>query len=103
MFYALVGAGVGALVVLGAGSYGSAVSGRQGNFGTIALVVAVVGALLGYAVGSERAFALRLMAQTALCQLQIERNTRLVISAPVVRALPPGSATAIPRDDWRAA
>lgn len=30
--------------------------------------------LVGYLVGNDRAFALRLMAQTAPCQLQIERN-----------------------------
>lgn len=34
-----------------------------------------------YLVGSERAFALRLMGQTALCQLQIERNTRSTAAA----------------------
>lgn len=31
---------------------------------------------LGYAIGSARAFVLRLMAQTSLCQVQIEINTR---------------------------
>jgi len=39
-------------------------------------VVALVGGALGAVVGNNRAFALRLMAQTALCQMQIERNTR---------------------------
>jgi hypothetical protein len=38
-------------------------------------------------VGSNRAFALRLMAQTALCQMQIERNTRP--AAIMGRAQPP--------------
>lgn len=36
----------------------------------------VIGGGLGYAIGQARAFALRLMAQTALCQVQIEENTR---------------------------
>lgn len=34
------------------------------------------GALLGYLHGRSRAFALKLQAQTALCQMQIEENTR---------------------------
>lgn len=32
--------------------------------------------LLGWALGRERAFVLKLQAQTALCQTQIELNTR---------------------------
>lgn len=32
--------------------------------------------LVGIAVGNEKAFRLRLQAQMALCQIQIERNTR---------------------------
>ncbi len=31
---------------------------------------------VGYAIGSARAFTLKLEAQTALCQIQIEENTR---------------------------
>ena len=31
---------------------------------------------LGYVIGSERAFLLRLQAQTSLCQVKIEQNTR---------------------------
>jgi len=52
-------------------------SGHPLHPGTAAvIIVALVGAVLGYLVGNDRAFALRLMAQTALCQMQIERNTR---------------------------
>lgn len=40
----------------------------------IVLGLLLLGAL-GYAIGSERAFLLRLQAQTALCQVQIEQNT----------------------------
>ena len=42
-----------------------------------ALAMLVLGALLGAALGRDRAFALRLQAQTALCQVQIEKNTRI--------------------------
>ncbi|MDE3111778.1 MAG: hypothetical protein KGK34_02445 [Chloroflexota bacterium] len=38
----------------------------------------IVLALIGYAYGESRAFWLRLQAQTALCQVQIEQNTRTV-------------------------
>ena len=37
---------------------------------------AVVGAILGYVAAQPRAFQLRLQAQTALCQMKIEANTR---------------------------
>ena len=47
---------------------------------TAMLVVAGVGAVIasaiGYSIGDQKAFALKLMAQQALCQLQIEYNTR---------------------------
>lgn len=43
-------------------------------------VLGLLGALLvgaiGYVIGQNKAFSLRLQAQTALCQVQIERNTR---------------------------
>ncbi len=48
--------------------------------GSPMLVGGLVGALLfgaaGYAQGQAKAFALRLQAQMALCQVQIEENTR---------------------------
>lgn len=37
---------------------------------------AVVAGLIGYAIGTEKAFQLKLQAQTALCQVKIEENTR---------------------------
>lgn len=43
---------------------------------TYALLGAALGGLLGYFYGQERAFLLKLQAQTALCQVQIEENTR---------------------------
>ena len=36
----------------------------------------VLAALVGATAGQEKAFALKLQAQTALCQVAIERNTR---------------------------
>ena len=39
------------------------------------LVGAIVGGVIGYIVGDTRAFLCRLQAQTALCQVQTERNT----------------------------
>lgn len=48
--------------------------------GHIQLVAGVVGGifgtLIGWAIGNDKAFALRLQAQMALCQAQIEWNTR---------------------------
>jgi hypothetical protein len=40
------------------------------------LILAAVGGVLGFLLGSQRAFLLKLQAQTALCQIQIEQNTR---------------------------
>ena len=44
-------------------------------------VVPVVLAILGFLQGLERSFLLKLQAQTALCQVQIENNTRQVRKA----------------------
>jgi hypothetical protein len=41
-----------------------------------ALIGGAICCVLGVRVGQEKAFQLKLQAQTALCQLQIERNTR---------------------------
>jgi len=40
------------------------------------LIGAVLFGLIGFLAGRERAFLLRLQAQTALCQAKIEENTR---------------------------
>lgn len=60
VFGVLVGAGAGGAIGHGAG----------------ALIGAVIGGAIGYSMGSEKAFQYRLQAQTALCQAQIESNTR---------------------------
>ena len=44
------------------------------GFATL-LLGAVIGGICGYVIGDTRAFGYRLQAQTALLQLQIERNT----------------------------
>lgn len=53
-----------------------AVAGGYAGGGVAALVGGIVGALLGYYLGAQRAFMLKLQAQVALCQVQIEKNTR---------------------------
>lgn len=48
-----------------------------GGPGLMEMLIGVVpGALIGYFMGMERSFSLRLQAQTALCQVAIEANTR---------------------------
>lgn len=54
----------------------------SGNPGAILLIALLIGAGLGYAVGSRRAFSFRLEAQRTLVQVQIEHNTRPQV-APV--------------------
>lgn len=62
--YAAVG-----LIVGGAGGFSTGIM-------PIMVCAAALGLVVGYWMGSARAFALKLQAQTALCQLQIEKNTR---------------------------
>lgn len=60
---------------------GYAIANGLGIDGTkTGMVVAVAGGVLGYMHGQTKAFALRLQAQQALCQVEVEKNTRL--SAP---------------------
>lgn len=46
---------------------------QQPIFGAIG---AVIGGLIGYSMGKEKAFQYKLQAQTALCQVKIEENSR---------------------------
>lgn len=48
---------------------------RGGGLLTVAIGLAVVGAI-GYFIGNGKAFELRVQAQTLLCQVAIEENTR---------------------------
>ena len=66
-------------VVIGGGG-GLAIEGQSGP-GIITFAfgasLAVLGGVMGYAAGQQKAAQLRLAAQTALCQVAIERNTRI--------------------------
>ena len=46
------------------------------EFGLAAIIGLVLGGIIGYLIGQSRAFMLRVQAQIALCQRQIEYNTR---------------------------
>ena len=46
-----------------------------GDVMTTAGIPAVVVAIIGFVLGLEKAFLLKLQAQTALCQMKIEQNT----------------------------
>jgi hypothetical protein len=80
IFGALVGAIV--LVVL------AVVVQQRENLGTGAAIGALLGGLVGYSRGESRAFELRLRAQQALCQVQIERHTN-VLNALIRTPKPP--------------
>lgn len=76
VLYALLGGIFGAAVGLLGGGWYAARAGYPSNVIETALLVGAVCFALGFYFGTESAFALRLQAQTALCQAQIERNTR---------------------------
>jgi sulfite exporter TauE/SafE len=82
--YVIIGGILGAIV----GAY--AARGMLADTAGVAMVViGALGAVFGYVAAADRAFALRLQAQTALCQLQIERNTRPLVVANHVMPMPP--------------
>lgn len=64
------------LLGLMAGGGGGYTLGDHSTNTMFAVGGAVIGGLLGLAIGVARAFHLKLKAQTALCQMQIEQNTR---------------------------
>lgn len=66
-----LGVVIGALLGLG----GAAAAQAHGAIGMAVLIGAVIGGLAGFSRGRERAFKLKLEAQVALCQAQIEKNT----------------------------
>ena len=76
IFYTFIGIVVGGIGGFLAGAYWKGYDPR---------LIAVLGLLLmglfGYAYGRERSFRLRLEAQTALCQVRIEENTRKAASS----------------------
>ena len=54
------------------------------GFATL-LVGGIFGGVIGYVIGDTRSFGYRLQAQTALCQLQTERNTAMLAKAIMAR------------------
>ena len=79
---AVVGAFFGAIPLTSLGDTWPIPSG----FGIATLMIGtIVGGLIGFVVGDARAFGYRLQAQSALCQLQAERNTAAVARAVDVR------------------
>ena len=67
---------LGALLGLFGGGAAAAAVGSRDSAVMAGVVLAGVFAAIGYSVGREKGFALRLQAQTALCQAKIEANTR---------------------------
>ena len=67
------------------------------GFATL-MLGALLGAVIGYVIGDTRSFGYRLQAQSALCQLQSERNTAFVAWAISARAPPaPRRAQPVPQ------
>ena len=65
------------------------------GFATL-LLGGLLGGLIGYVIGDTRSFGYRLQAQSALCQLQSERNTAILaraVSARASAAAPPQAQT----------
>jgi hypothetical protein len=66
--YALAGLLIGGLI-------GAGLSHNSGSSAGIIPLALIFGGI-GYAVGKEKAFQFKLQAQTALCQVKIEENSR---------------------------
>ncbi len=54
----------------------------EGIEGILRLAVLFIAPLAGFAIGQSKAFLLKMQAQTALCQVQVEKNTRPVPIPP---------------------
>lgn len=70
---------VGVYTVLGIlffGTAGLTIGDFTGSAESSAMVGGIIGGFLGYWFGNMKANALRLEAQVALCQVEIEKNTR---------------------------
>lgn len=66
------------------------------GFATL-LIGGIFGAVIGYVIGDTRSFGYRLQAQSALCQLQVERNMAILARAVAARvAQPPAQPAAAP-------
>jgi hypothetical protein len=82
--YTFIGLVVGVLLMLG-------LFGHDGQYGAVgSMALGVLGAGVGYILGGERAFGLRLQAQMTLFQAHIEANTeRFSFDAAPTRVNPP--------------
>ncbi len=67
--------GGGLLLGLGLGGWGAVTTEQP-----LALLLAPALAVVGYFYARDRAFMLKLKAQVALCQVQIEKNTRSALA-----------------------
>ena len=65
------------------------------GFATL-LLGGLVGGLIGYVIGDTRSFGYRLQAQSALCQLQSERNTAMLARAVSTRTAAPAAVETQP-------
>lgn len=72
-------------LIVGAVALGAASNNSPSNT-LLTFVGAVLGALIGISIGRGRAFVYQLQAQQALCQVEIESNTRC--AAALTPALP---------------
>lgn len=72
IIYAIIGFGIGFLLMTIA---------DHGGAGMLRVIIGGLAALVGVILSRDKAEALRLQAQTALCQAQIERNTRPATSS----------------------
>jgi len=77
--YTLIGVGIGLSIgYVIAGLLGEI---AQGRMPYEVLCILLFGGI-GFSIGRDRAFVLRLQAQTAVCQVKIEENTRAASAVP---------------------
>lgn len=86
------------IVTAAAAFVGLLVGGALGSAADIGIIAgpvcAILAGLIGYWFGLQLAFKLKLQAQIALCQVQIEENTRATVAAqrPGPRSIRPQAA-----------
>jgi|SRR6185312_1965574 len=77
--------GILGIIVGGVAGFGAQAGAREPNW-LVAIFAVVLCGAIGVVIGQARAFSLRLQAQVALCQVQIEENTAAAVSRPQVRS-----------------